>query len=205
MKKDKNRKYINYVVDHLVADTERTEFPGIIDPPFISGVETTSLYTDLAHVQEWKTRQYDSFVEYVKDIYGVIDKELALVWNLYGRRYMNLYDSEEMLNEETMDHPFLGPNYYPGEEFFQNSKEQLHQIIDRLMKESYPIDDEDDQSFFYGWMEGSPPHLSPDQFGARHYTILRNHLKDIYDIRGTREVDYIWDKYYRELLRKYAR
>ena len=61
---------------------------------------------------------------------------------------MNLYDSEEMLNEETMDHPFLGPNYYPGEEFFQNSKEQLHQIIDRLMKESYPIDDEDDQSFF---------------------------------------------------------
>ena len=63
MKEDKNRKYINYVVDHLVADTERTEFPGIIDPPFISGVETTSLYTDLAHVQEWKTRQYDSFVE----------------------------------------------------------------------------------------------------------------------------------------------
>ena len=100
MKEDKNRKYINYVVDHLVADTERTEFPGIIDPPFISGVETTSLYTDLAHVQEWKTRQYDSFVEYVKDIYGVIDKELALVWNLYGRRYMNLYDSEEMLREE---------------------------------------------------------------------------------------------------------
>jgi len=104
-----------------------------------------------------------------------------------------------------MDNPFLGPNYYPGEEFFQNSKEQLEQIINRLMKESYPIDDEDDQSFFYGWLPMSTPHLSPDQFGARHYTILRNHLQDIYDIKNPREIDYIWDKYYRGLLRKYAR
>ena len=112
---------------------------------------------------------------------------------------------KKILKEETMDHPFLGPNYYPGEEFFQNSKEQLYQIIDRLMKESYPIDDEDDQSFFYGWQTMPPPHRSPDQLGARHYTILRNHLQDIYDIRNPREIDYIWDKYYRGLLRKYAR
>ena len=202
MKEDKNRKFINYVVDHLVADTQIGEFSTIIDPPFISSVEITSLYTDLKHVQEWKPRQYHAFVEYVKDKYGVVDKELALVWDLYGRKYINLDDREEMLNEETMDHPFLGPNYYPGEEFFQNSKEQLHQIIDRLMKESYPLDD---KYFFYGWMESSPPHLPPEELGARHYTWLRNHLKEIYDIRGTREIDYIWNKYYRGLLKKYTR
>ena len=90
MKEDKNRKYINYVVDHLVSDTEIGEFSTIIDPPFISGVEISSLYTDLKHVQEWKPRQYHAFVEYVKDMYGVVDKELALVWNLYGRKYINL-------------------------------------------------------------------------------------------------------------------
>ena len=110
-----------------------------------------------------------------------------------------------ILKEETMDHPFLGPNYYSGEEFFKLPKEFLHTVIDRLMKESYPIDDADDQSFFYGWQTMPPPHRSPDQLGARHYTILRNHLQNIYEIRNPREIDYIWDKYYRELLRKYAR
>ena len=99
MKEDKNRKFINYVVDHLVVDTKRGEFPGIIDPPFISGVEISSLYTDIQHVQEWKPRQYNSFREYVRDMYGVLDKELALVWNLYGRKYINLDDREEMLKE----------------------------------------------------------------------------------------------------------
>ena len=109
---------------------------------------------------------------------------------------------KKILKEETMDHPFLGPNYYSGEEFFKLPKEFLHTVIDRLMKESYPLDD---KYFFYGWMESSPPHLPPQDLGARHYTWLRNHLKEIYDIKGTREVDYIWDKYYRGLLKKYAR
>jgi len=31
-------------------------------------------------------------VEYVKDMYGVLDKELDLVWALYGRRYSNIHD-----------------------------------------------------------------------------------------------------------------
>ncbi len=92
MKEDKNRKFINYVVDHLVADTEIGEFSSIIDPPFTNSVEITSLYTDLAHIQEWKPRQYRAFVEYVKDMYGVLDKELDLVWALYGRRYLNIHD-----------------------------------------------------------------------------------------------------------------
>jgi len=157
-----------------------------------------------------------------KDVHDAAD-EAGIPWDndkkfmklskkVTGKEHIDDMTSKErkkliktILKEETMDHPFLGPNYYPGEEFFQSSKEQLEQIIDRLMKESRPLDDEDDQSFFYGWQTMPPPHRSPDQFGARHYTILRNHLQDIYEIRNPREIDYIWDKYYRELLRKYAR
>jgi len=111
---------------------------------------------------------------------------------------------KSILKEETMDHPFLGPNYYSGEEFFELPKEFLHSVIDRLMKESYPLDDKDNQSFFYGWVPSSPPHLSPEQLGARHYNWLKEHLEEIYDISNPREIDYIWDKYYRKLLTLYV-
>lgn len=94
-----------------------------------------------------------------------------------------------------------------GEDFFHNSKEALDRIVDRLMKESYFIDEDalPQMNFFYGWVPHSPPHVAPELLGTRHYTWLRNHLKSIYDITVPEEIDYIWNKYYRRLLRKYAR
>ena len=99
--------------------------------------------------------------------------------------------------------------HYHGEEFFTLPKEFLDSVIERLVKESYPlkareVNDWDGQQFFYGWVPSSSPHVAPELLGARHYNWLKEHLEEIYDIRNPREIDYIWDKYYRKLLTLYV-
>ena len=109
---------------------------------------------------------------------------------------------KKILKEET--------EYYHGEEFFTLPKEFLDRIIERLLEESYPLKDWEvnsfdiDADFFYGWVPSSPPHVAPELLGARHYNWLKEHLEEIYDISNPREIDYIWDKYYRKLLTLYV-
>ena len=101
-------------------------------------------------------------------------------------------------------------DYYHGEEFFKLPKPFLDSVIERLWEESYPLEEwrinsfDIDAEFYYGWIPSSAPHVAPEQLGARHYNWLKEHLEEIYDIRNPREIDYIWDKYYRGLLRKYV-
>lgn len=77
--------------------------------------------------------------------------------------------------------------------------EGLDRIVDRLMDETHynGID------FTYSWLNFSSPHTAPLDLTARHYNLLWGHLKDLYGISKDVEIQYIWTKYYRKLLRKY--
>jgi hypothetical protein len=103
MKEDKNRKFLNSVAERLASETQisRIHMLGndtdahyvttLIEPPFINagGVEISTLYSDLRHVQVWHPRLYTEFRKYVIDMYGVLDKELELLWVLYCEMYLN--------------------------------------------------------------------------------------------------------------------
>lgn len=180
--KDKNRKYINYVVDQLASETKIKDIGGLIDTPFAQGVKIASLYTNLRHVQEWNPILYRKFRKYIRDMYGVLDKELELVWNLYCGKYIKLQFREKMLKEQ-----------------FNSLEINLDRIVDRLITETHynGID------FTYSWMNFPSPHVPPLDLTTRHYYHLAAHLKDLYEIRNGSEVQYIWKNYYRKLLRKY--
>jgi len=98
MKEDKNRKFLNSVAERLASETQISWHDitahydvTLIEPPFINagGVEIVTLYSDLRHVQVWHPRLYTEFRKYVIDMYGVLDKELELLWVLYCEMYLN--------------------------------------------------------------------------------------------------------------------
>ena len=64
-------------------------------------------------------------IKIIKEVIGEIKGEKSANES-YNRKLI-----KTILKEETMDHPFLGPNYYAGEEFFKLPKEFLKEKKDQ--------------------------------------------------------------------------
>ncbi len=106
MKEDKNRKFLNSVAERLAfetqiswSDTDAHYVTTLIEPPFINAgvVDISTLYTNLRHVQEWHSTIYTRFRKYVGDMYGVLDKELELLWVLYCEMYLRVLRGKDIL------------------------------------------------------------------------------------------------------------
>jgi hypothetical protein len=104
MKEDKNSKFLNSVAERLASETQISGNDGpwstqLIEPPFLPPglLDTSTLYSDLRHVQIWHPTIYTRFRKYVGDMYGVLDKELELLWVLYCEMYLRVLRGKDIL------------------------------------------------------------------------------------------------------------
>ena len=81
------QKYINYVVDNLVKNTEIVYDEERINYPFHRHSSSPFLFS-LSYFS------FSSFTEYVKETYGTKDEEVSIIWVHYKNRIQTLINNE---------------------------------------------------------------------------------------------------------------
>ena len=89
----KQDKYINYIVDNLVKNTEIDYEEERINYPFF--LHSSPVYFPFLHLSSSTFFYlYFSFTEYVKETYGTKDEEIQTIWDQYKERIQTLINNE---------------------------------------------------------------------------------------------------------------
>ena len=81
---DNKEKYINYVVDDLVKDTEMDYYKQSIKFPF------PSFFSSLHYNLFISIPLLSTFSKYVEEKYGTRDEEIQIIWEQYRERLKSL-------------------------------------------------------------------------------------------------------------------
>jgi len=92
---NKKEKYINYVVDDLVKNTEIDYDQEIIKYPFYHTTPpftSTLIYFSLSSIPLFPS--LIPFANHVRKVYGAHSEEIEIIWKLYKERIESLINNE---------------------------------------------------------------------------------------------------------------
>ena len=85
----KKEKYINFIIDDLVSKTEIDYEQGKIKfPSSLLSYPSSPLFLFSHYFL------FNSFSNYIKEIYGARDEEIEIIWKLYKERIQSLINNE---------------------------------------------------------------------------------------------------------------
>ena len=79
---NKKEKYINYVVEDLISNTEIDYDQEKIKLPFLTPI----LYFFLLPPSSFFSSYFPFFSNHVRKVYGAHDEEIEIIWKLYKER-----------------------------------------------------------------------------------------------------------------------